>query len=97
MAESRTDYQVVRDHLLEFYDQYFDLVKLMFSEKEVDQLRITVDARKKQIVDKEFTLVVIGEMKHGKSTFLNALLRKPAFPKDVREATAAVTFMKHND
>ena len=97
MAESRTDYQVVRDHLLEFYDQYFDLAKLMFSEKEVDQLRITVDARKKQIVDKEFTLVVIGEMKHGKSTFLNALLRKPAFPKDVREATAAVTFMKHND
>ena len=97
MAESRTDYQVVRDHLLDFYDKYFDLAKLMFSEKETDQLRITVDTRKKQIVDKEFTLVVIGEMKHGKSTFLNALLQKPAFPKDVREATAAVTFMKHND
>lgn len=38
----------------------------------------------------KFTLAVAGEVKAGKSTFLNALLREELLPADVLQATSAV-------
>jgi energy-coupling factor transporter ATP-binding protein EcfA2 len=97
MNGSRADYQVARDSLIEIYEQYLDSVKMVYSPDDMKRMELMIKDRMRQIEQKEFTLVVIGEMKHGKSTFLNAMLQKPAFPRDVREATATVTYMKHND
>ena len=93
----RKDYRALRDKTAAFIDNYDKLAELVYNAEELAKRREAMATRKHQLDTKEFSLVVIGEMKHGKSTFLNAMLRKPVFPKDVREATAAVTFLRHND
>jgi hypothetical protein len=42
-----------------------------------------------------FRLVVLGDMKRGKSTFLNALLGENLLPSDVNPCTALLTVLKY--
>ena len=96
MNDVRKDYRELKDRTAKFIDQYDHLAELVYAPEEYAKRRGALADRKRQLETQEFSLVVIGEMKHGKSTFLNAMLRKPVFPKDIVEATAAVTFLKHN-
>lgn len=97
MSESRENYRSVKEKTVDFFNKYKSLVPILYSSEEAAKKDAVLEDRKRQLDSQEFSLVVIGEMKHGKSTFLNAMLRKPVFSKDVREATAAVTFLRHND
>ncbi|MEM9008714.1 MAG: dynamin family protein, partial [Cyanobacteria bacterium P01_F01_bin.86] len=42
-----------------------------------------------------FRLLVLGDMKRGKSTFLNALLGERLLPSDVNPCTAVLTLIKY--
>ncbi|MEM1254969.1 MAG: dynamin family protein [Cyanobacteria bacterium P01_H01_bin.21] len=42
-----------------------------------------------------FRLMVLGDMKRGKSTFLNALLGKPVLPSNVNPCTAVLTVLRY--
>lgn len=42
-----------------------------------------------------FRLLVLGDMKRGKSTFLNALLGEPILPNDVNPCTALLTVLRY--
>ena len=42
-----------------------------------------------------FRLLVLGDMKRGKSTFLNALIGKNILPSDVNPCTAILTVLRH--
>ncbi len=42
-----------------------------------------------------FRLMVLGDMKRGKSTFLNALLGEPLLPSDVNPCTALLTVLRY--
>lgn len=95
--EAREGYRGLKDKTLAFINEYERLAGMVYTGDELSKRQEALSVRKHQLETQEFSLVVIGEMKHGKSTFLNAMLRKPVFPKDVREATAAVTFLKHNN
>ena len=44
-----------------------------------------------------FTVVVLGEFKRGKSTFINALLQKELLPTDVLPETATINALMYND
>ncbi len=44
-----------------------------------------------------FRIVVLGDMKRGKSTLLNALLGEPLLPSDVNPCTALLTIIRHGD
>ena len=44
-----------------------------------------------------FTVVVLGEFKRGKSTFINALLQKELLPVDVLPETATINALIYND
>lgn len=96
-STTRADYRELRDAIVSFAHDLVDFSASMRDEESQRRLREMLESRMRELEHHEFVVVVIGEMKHGKSTFLNAMLRKPAFPRDVREATAAVTFLKHND
>jgi len=43
-----------------------------------------------RVVDRRFTLAVVGEFKRGKSTFINALMGEEVLPADVAPTTATV-------
>ncbi|QMW01507.1 dynamin family protein [Spirosoma foliorum] len=44
-----------------------------------------------------FRLLVLGDMKRGKSTFLNALLGEDLLPRDVNPCTAVLTTLRYSD
>ena len=44
-----------------------------------------------------FSIVMVGEFSAGKSTFLNALMRKRILPSFTSETTATVSFLRHTD
>ncbi len=45
----------------------------------------------------EFSIVVVGEFSAGKSTLLNALMRKRILPSFTNETTATVNFLRHKE
>ena len=71
----------------------FDVSKNEAPHPEADNLRRRIASLKRE----EFVVVVVGDIKRGKSTLLNALLRREVFVKAVTEATATVGFLRHND
>jgi small GTP-binding protein len=45
--------------------------------------------------EERFSLVVLGEFNHGKSTFVNALLGKPLLPTGITPTTAVLAHISH--
>ncbi len=102
MLDQRQEYQEVKEKLLNLFKKYEACVAVLYQGDEalmgtMEKRLANFTSHEMQIRENAFSVVVIGEMKHGKSTLLNALLRKPAFPKAVEEATATVSYLKHND
>ncbi len=97
MEASRSEYREIQRKIFALSDKFLELACKIYDEKQVQEIEKTEASKRDALNKNVFTVVVIGEMKHGKSTFLNAMLQKPAFPKNVMEATATVTYLKHND
>ncbi|GJD19162.1 hypothetical protein RIVM261_041180 [Rivularia sp. IAM M-261] len=51
----------------------------------------------KNLRENEFRLLVLGDMKRGKSTFLNALIGEKVLPTDVNPCTAVLTVLSYGD
>jgi small GTP-binding protein len=49
------------------------------------------ETRIPKLDEERFTLVVLGEFNHGKSTFINALLAEPVLPTGITPTTAVLT------
>ncbi|WP_026511922.1 dynamin family protein [Butyrivibrio sp. LC3010] len=49
------------------------------------------------LLNGEFSIVVVGEFSAGKSTLLNALMRNRILPSFTNETTATVNFLRHSD
>ncbi len=61
-------------------------------QNDINSLSIEIDKLNKGV----FRLLVLGEMKRGKSTFLNALLgEKDLLPTAVNPCTAILTFLRY--
>jgi small GTP-binding protein len=53
------------------------------------------ETRLPKLDDERFTVVVLGEFNHGKSTFINALLGAPVLPTGITPTTAALAHITH--
>jgi small GTP-binding protein len=53
------------------------------------------DTRLPKLDDERFTIVVLGEFNHGKSTFINALLGGPVLPTGITPTTAVLSHISH--
>jgi len=60
-------------------------------EREIEDLAIA----SKNLRQGAFRLLVLGDMKRGKSTFLNALIGENLLPSDVNPCTALLTILKY--
>ncbi|MEM3846429.1 MAG: dynamin family protein, partial [Candidatus Parvarchaeota archaeon] len=56
-----------------------------------------LDSIENKIKTKQFNLVVIGQFKRGKSTFINALLGKEILPTSVLPLTSIVTIINYGE
>lgn len=59
----------------------------------IDDLRRVADSLERGA----FRLLVLGDMKRGKSTFLNALLGENILPRDVNPCTAVLTVLRYGE
>ena len=55
----------------------------------------SLQERANAVQNEEFVVVVVGEMKRGKSMLLNAMMRRQLLAMDVLECTATVNFLRY--
>jgi small GTP-binding protein len=55
------------------------------------------DTRIPKLEAERFSVVVLGEFNHGKSTFINALLGGPVLPTGITPTTALLTHINHGE
>lgn len=49
-----------------------------------------IEIQAQKIREEIFNLMILGEAKSGKSTFINAFIGKEVVPMDVRQCTSAI-------
>ena len=86
------DYKHNKKQVLALYDEYVSTCKM--AGKKVDE---SISDQAKKIRDEIFNLMILGEAKSGKSTFINAYLGKEVVPMDVRQCTSAIIKISKGD
>ncbi len=86
------DYKQNKEQVLALYDEYVNTCKA--SGKKVDD---SISEQAKKIRNEIFNLMILGEAKSGKSTFINAYLGKEVVPMDVRQCTSAIIKIRKGD
>ena len=85
----RSNFKEIKEDVLRYYEEMLATVKNSgFSEDDTTLKGLAAQAEK--IKDDRFCLMIAGEAKSGKSTFINAYLGTEILPMDVRQCTSAV-------
>ncbi|WP_106625876.1 dynamin family protein [Selenomonas massiliensis] len=84
------DYQQNKKEVLSLYHAYEN-----FCQKAGVSVDESMKIQAQKIKDEEFVLMVLGEAKSGKSTFINAYLGTEVVPMDVRQCTSAIIKIRH--
>lgn len=91
----RINFQEIKKEVLDFYSEMLKTVKRCgYSEDDTTLKGLAAQAEK--IKDDRFCLLIAGEEKSGKSTFINAYLGTEILPMDVRACTSAVVEIAYN-
>lgn len=85
-------YKEKKNQVLAIYDSFVNLCKL--AGKSVNN---SISSQAEKIRDEIFNLMILGEAKSGKSTFINAYLGKEVVPMDVRQCTSAIIKIHRGD
>lgn len=78
-------YKEKKEQVLEIYDSFVKVCEL--AGKRVND---SILSQAEKIRAEIFNLMILGEAKSGKSTFINAYLGKEVVPMDVRQCTSAI-------
>ena len=83
-------YEKQKKMVLHYYDSYRKLIDSI-NHKESGKIKEEAEKIRKEI----FNLMIIGEAKSGKSTFINAFLGHDILPMDVLQCTSAIIKIRH--
>lgn len=92
------DLQKIADIRHKFADSLGEMSQNIYAsdrktfEREIQDLELTTQSLRSGV----FRLLVLGDMKRGKSTFLNALIGENLLPSDVNPCTAVLTILRFN-
>lgn len=86
------DYSQNKEDVLSLYHAYED-----FCKKADVPVNESMRSEAQKIKDEVFNLMILGEAKSGKSTFINAYLGREVVPMDVRQCTSAIIKIKNGD
>ena len=93
----------MNNHFIEYKETQNKVVEVLdkaiafYTKFELDSMANSSESLKKQTIENEFTIVVVGEFSAGKSTFINALMGDRYLPSATKETTATVNFLRHID
>lgn len=86
------DYKKNKEQVLELYKEYLEICDV--SDKRINS---SIVEQAEKIKNEVFNLMILGEAKSGKSTFINAYLGKEVVPMDVRQCTSAIIKIRKGD
>lgn len=86
------DYNLYKKEVLDLYNDYVKTFE-SFGKKVDESVSKTADKIKKEV----FNLMVLGEAKSGKSTFINAYLGEEILPMDELQCTSSIIEIKRGD
>lgn len=85
----RTNFKEIKEDVLHYYEEMLEAARRCdFPESDTSFKGLKAQAEK--IKEDKFCLLIAGEAKSGKSTFINAYLGTEILPMDVRQCTSAV-------
>jgi len=88
-----SNYKIHKDNVIDLFNGYKSKRGELSDGIDIDSLESRIDSLKKD----KYTLAVAGEVKAGKSTFINALLGSEILPADVLQATSAIVEIFKSD
>ena len=99
-----TDYDSRKNEVLNAYNKvqkiitdYEQLVGTEKSKKQLIELIKCIESKAEKVKKEKFKIIVVGESKSGKSTFINAYLGIELLPMDVKQCTSTIVEIKHGD
>jgi len=91
-----TNYKQIKEEVLEMYQEFLAIVsevKFPLDNKSMIALKNQAENIRKD----KFLLMIAGEAKSGKSTFINAFLGQEILPMDVKQCTSAIVEIKYGE
>ena len=89
------NYEQLATHRTTLLDLYTSLHEAL--DKEGKRVDASLRATQKNIAAEKFLLAIVGEVKAGKSTFINALLGEAILPYDALQATSEIIEIDKSD
>lgn len=92
-----SNYEEAKKNVLMYYDDFLKLVGVIKCGKPAsfDNSLQWLQTEAKKIEQGKFLLMVVGEAKSGKSTFINAYLGEEILPMDVKQCTSAIVEIRY--
>ncbi|MCM3729125.1 dynamin family protein [Neobacillus cucumis] len=87
------NYTAEKEKLKQKTDHLLQLVKTALPDS--SQLK-SLSELQEDLADDYYSIIVLGEFKHGKSTFVNALLGQDIMPRNVTPTTATINAVFHS-
>ena len=85
-------YKEKKNEVLAIYDSFVKLCEIAGK-----PVNVSISSQADKIRTETFNLMIVGEAKSGKSTFINAYLGKEVVPMDVRQCTSAIIKIHRGD
>lgn len=91
------NYREAKEQVLKQYDELLPLVEEIKGERETtyDTIFKHMKQSAAEVKNDRFVLMVIGEAKAGKSTFINAYLGKDIMPMDEKQCTSSIIEVRY--
>lgn len=94
-----TNYKKVKEDVLNAYASFLPIIETVKNGKETSY-DASLESLKKQaenIKQDKFLLMIVGEAKSGKSTFINAYLGEEILPMDVKQCTSSIVEIRYGN
>lgn len=94
-----TNYKKTKEDVLKAYAAFLPIVEKVKDGKETsyDVSLKSLQKQAENIQQDKFLLMVVGEAKSGKSTFINAYLGEEILPMDVKQCTSAIVEIRYGE
>lgn len=89
-----TSYKKAKEDVLNCYNEFLQVANQVHGIKDDRSLQ-SLAAQAEKIKEDKFCLMIAGEAKSGKSTFINAYLGVEILPMDVRQCTSSVVEIRY--
>ena len=96
----KSSYDKQKQKVLELNERFQKIIEKNDIKKKVTQIQKSIDGLNNQIENikkDKFVLMIAGEAKSGKSTFINAYLGEDILPMDVKQCTSSIIEIKYGE